>query len=195
MALICGIDEAGRGSLAGPVAVAGCVVPEDFRLEGLQDSKKLSTSARLKLYHLIKENVNAFFVVFIGPRRIEKFNILQAVMRGVEKVVSRLQADFYIIDGNHKPDSLKNRYDVECLVDADEKLAAVSAASILAKVSRDCLMASIEKKYPSYRFSLHKGYGTAKHFEEIQRFGISTIHRSTFSPCAKLEQKLLPIDY
>lgn len=176
---ICGIDEAGRGPLCGPVAAAAVILPMGLEIRGLNDSKKLSEKKREVLYDVIIENATAWSVSFVDEKIIDEVNILNATLQAMHQAVSGLQvsADFALIDGNRAKGF---EIPLECVVGGDGKVASIAAASILAKVSRDRYMRKIAEKYPQYGFEKHKGYGTKAHFEAIQKYGICPIHRKTF---------------
>ena len=176
---ICGVDEAGRGPLAGPVYAAAVILPVDFIIEGLDDSKKLSEKKREALFDKITENAVAYGIGIATEKEIDSINILQATFLAMKRAVENLsvKADYAIIDGNRMPPlSIPG----ETVVKGDAKVASVAAASILAKVSRDRFMYEMDKKYPQYGFAKHKGYGTKAHIEAIQKFGVSPIHRESF---------------
>jgi ribonuclease HII len=182
--LICGIDEAGRGPLAGPVVIAAVIFKERNRISGVKDSKKLTLNERDSLYHKILDKCTRFSISVINNRVIDKINILQATMLGMEKCLDLLKcSDIKIfIDGNYFKFN-QNRhlnYDYETIVKGDESVFVISCASILAKVSRDWLMKDFHKKYPCYNFDSNKGYPTQQHIIAVNKYGISDIHRFTF---------------
>ncbi len=176
---ICGVDEAGRGPLAGPVFAAAVILPEGLEIEGVTDSKKLTEKKREKLFDVIKEKALAYCVASASVEEIESFNILRADMLAMKRAVEGLgiQADFAMIDGNKTPE-----LNIPCtaIVKGDAKSESIAAASILAKVSRDRLMIDLAKKYPEYGFEKHKGYGTKAHMESILKYGPCEIHRLSF---------------
>lgn len=176
---ICGVDEAGRGPLAGPVCAAAVILPDGLVIEGVNDSKKLSEKKREALFDVICESAVAYSIVFADVEEIEEVNILQATMNAMKRAVESLQtkADFAYIDGNRLP-SLE--IDAECLVKGDAKSMSVACASILAKVSRDRLMLKYAEEFPQYSFEKHKGYGTKVHTEALQEYGPCPIHRMSF---------------
>lgn len=178
--LICGVDEAGRGPLAGPVCAAAVILPENLEIEGLNDSKKLSEKKREQLYDVIIEKSLAYCVAYSTLEEIETFNILEATFLAMNRAIEGLSVkpDYAIIDGNRVPRNIK--IDCETLVKGDFKSASVAAASILAKVSRDRLLLEYDKKYPLYGFAAHKGYGTKAHTEAIIKYGPCEIHRLSF---------------
>jgi ribonuclease HII len=177
--LLCGVDEAGRGPLAGPVYAAAVVLPAGYQLQGLNDSKKLSAKKRDQLYDCIIKDALYYGIASIDEHRIDEINILNATMEAMCKALSQLlvKPDYILIDGNKVPDGLEN---AEAIIEGDAKSACIAAASILAKVSRDRYMEELSNKFPMYQFSKHKGYGTKLHYECIKQFGISTVHRKSF---------------
>lgn len=178
--LICGVDEAGRGPLAGPVCAAAVILPEDAVIEGLNDSKKLSEKKREVLFDVIKEKAVAFSVAYGTLEEIEELNILQATFLAMNRAIDGLKVkpDFALIDGNRVPKAIK--IPCETVVKGDGKSMSVAAASVLAKVTRDRLMLEYDKKYPLYDFKKHKGYGTKEHTELIKKYGPCRIHRMSF---------------
>lgn len=178
--LVCGVDEAGRGPLAGPVCAAAVILPEDAVVEGLNDSKKLSEKKREALYDVIKEKAIAFCVAYGTLEEIETLNILQATFLAMNRAIDGLavKPDFALIDGNRVPKDIK--IPCETVVKGDGKSMSVAAASVLAKVTRDRLMLEYDKKYPEYDFKKHKGYGTKEHTELIKKYGPCEIHRMSF---------------
>lgn len=178
--LVCGVDEAGRGPLAGPVCAAAVILPENAVVEGLNDSKKLSEKKREALYDVIKEKAIAFCVAYGTIEEIETLNILQATFLAMNRAIDGLavKPDFALIDGNRVPKDIK--IPCETVVKGDGKSMSVAAASVLAKVTRDRLMLEYDKKYPEYDFKKHKGYGTKEHTELIKKYGPCEIHRMSF---------------
>lgn len=176
---VCGCDEAGRGPLCGPVVAAAVILPCDFPIEGLNDSKKLSEKKREQLYTLITENAIAYGIAEASPAEIDEINILNASMLAMRRAVEKLSvpADFALIDGN-----CSRGFDIptETIIKGDAKSASVAAASILAKVTRDRLCAEQDKLYPEYGIAKHKGYPTKEHMEAVRKYGPSPIHRITF---------------
>lgn len=176
---ICGVDEAGRGPLAGPVCAAAVIFPEGLVLEGVDDSKKLTEKKREKLFDIIKDKALAYSVAWASVEEIEKINILNASMLAMKRAIEGLtvSADFAMIDGNKTPD-----IKIPCvsIVKGDALSQSIAAASILAKVSRDRLMLDMAKKYPQYLFEKHKGYGTQLHHDMILKYGPCDIHRKSF---------------
>ena len=179
--LVAGVDEAGRGPLAGPV-VAGAVILDPIKpIEGLADSKILSERKRHSLFDIIKKYALSWSVGMASVEEIDEFNILQATLLAMQRAVNGLaiQPDEALIDGNRLPDLL---IPAQAIIKGDSKVQAISAASILAKVERDKIMVDYHKKYPDFSFHLHKGYGTGQHLSEIGQFGFLPIHRKTFNP-------------
>lgn len=177
---ICGVDEAGRGPLAGPVCAAAVILPEGAVIEGLDDSKKLTEKKREKLYDIIKETAVAYSVAYGTLEEIETVNILEATYLAMNRAIEGLNVkpDFALIDGNRIPRGIK--IPCETIVKGDSKSMSVAAASVLAKVTRDRLMLEYDKKYPEYNFKKHKGYGTKEHTELIKQCGPCEIHRLSF---------------
>ncbi len=177
---VCGVDEAGRGPLAGPVCAAAVILPGGIIIEGLNDSKKVAEKKREELYEMITESAVSWSVSSVDEREIDEINILQAALKAMAQAVRGLPeaADFVYIDGNRVPDGLDVK--AEAVVSGDAKIPSVAAASIIAKVTRDRLMRQYDKMYPGYGFSRHKGYGTKAHFEAILEHGPCQIHRKTF---------------
>jgi ribonuclease HII len=177
--VICGIDEAGRGPLAGPVCAAACILPAGLTIEGLNDSKKLSEKRREALYERITASALAWSVCLVDEKRIDEINILQATyeaMRGAAEGLS-LRPDLCLVDGNRDPGlGLPTR----TVVKGDATCASVAAASILAKVTRDRLMLRLDRDYPQYGFAVHKGYGTKAHYAAVDALGLCPIHRRSF---------------
>ena len=177
---ICGVDEAGRGPLAGPVCAAAVILPENCDIEGLNDSKKLSEKKREQLFDIIKEKAVAYSVAFGSLEEIEELNILEATYLAMNRAIGALsvKADFALIDGNRVPKNIK--IPCETIVKGDSKSMSVAAASVLAKVTRDRLLLEYDKKYPLYNFKKHKGYGTKEHTDLIKLYGPCEIHRLSF---------------
>ena len=178
---ICGIDEAGRGPLAGPVVVAGVIMPENSMIEGVNDSKKVSEKKRELLYDKIIEEAISYSVAIIGQDIIDDINILNATKQGVTNVVKGLdkRPDLIIIDALNHINTDGVPY--EPIIKGDAKCYSIAAASILAKVTRDRIMREWDEIYPQYGFKQHKGYGTAKHIQAIKEYGICPIHRRSFT--------------
>ena len=177
---VCGVDEAGRGPLAGPVCAAAVILPENCEIPGLNDSKKLSEKKRGELFEIITERAVSCAVAFGTLEEIEKFNILNATFMAMKRAVSALKipADFALIDGNRKPAGLE--IPCETVVKGDGKSCSIAAASILAKVTRDRLLLEYDSLYPQYGFAKHKGYGTKAHYEAIREYGVCPVHRLSF---------------
>lgn len=176
---VCGVDEAGRGPLAGPVFAAAVILPDGCEIEGLNDSKKLSEKKREALFDVIKEKAISWSVASVDEKIIDEINILQATYLAMKNAVEGLDvpADYALIDGNRMPPIA---IEGETVVKGDAKSMSIAAASILAKVSRDRFMLELDKKYPQYQFAKHKGYGTKLHYEMLTEHGISDCHRMTF---------------
>lgn len=177
--IICGVDEAGRGPLAGDVYAASVVLSDGVLIDYLNDSKKISESRREKLYDEVIEKADAYCIATASVAEIDSINILQAAMLAMKRAVEGLgiNPDLALIDGNRLPDiKCEARY----VIKGDATSASISAASILAKVARDRYMREIAEKYPEYSFEKHKGYGTKQHYEAIEKYGVLDIHRKTF---------------
>ena len=177
--LICGVDEAGRGPLAGPVCAAAVILPRGIDIEGLNDSKKLTEKKRDKLFDTICSEALSYGIAFAGVDEIEQMNILNAAMLAMNRAIDKLSVKpaLALIDGNR--DSAI-RMPSRCIVKGDAKCADIAAASILAKVSRDRYMLQMAEKYPEYHFEKHKGYGTKLHYEALREYGPCEIHRPSF---------------
>ncbi len=176
---VCGVDEAGRGPLAGPVCAAAVILPMDLSIPGLNDSKKLTEKKREALFPLIQEQALAWSVGWATAEEIDEINILQATFLAMKRAVEGLsqQPGWALVDGNRMPPlSIPG----EIVVKGDAQCASIAAASILAKVSRDRLLREWDQLYPQYGFAKHKGYGTKAHYEAIQQFGLLPIHRRSF---------------
>ncbi len=178
--LVCGVDEAGRGPLAGPVCAAAVILPQDCVIEGLNDSKKLSEKKREVLFDLITQKALAYSIAYGTLEEIEEYNILEATYIAMNRAINGLEIkpDFALIDGNRVPKGIN--LPCETVVKGDAASCSIAAASILAKVTRDRLMLEYDKKYPQYFFAQHKGYGTKAHYEAIAKHGICEIHRRSF---------------
>jgi ribonuclease HII len=192
--LVAGLDEAGRGPLAGPVVAACVVVDKDFKidskeLELVADSKKLSPKKREMLFKIIKDKALAVEIAVVNHRTIDRVNILQATFLAMKKAINSLEIkpDYILVDGSLKIPGLKEKQ--TAIIDGDAKVFIIAAASIIAKVSRDWLMQEADKKYPQYEFTRHKGYGTKIHLEKIKEFGPCPIHRLSFAPFTKKKEK------
>lgn len=177
--VICGVDEAGRGPLAGPVCAAAVILPEGYEIQGLNDSKQLTDKKRRELYPIIMEEAIAYGIAFVDEKTIDEVNILNATFMAMKNAISQLslKPELALIDGNRVTD-----FGVEAIpvVKGDAKVASIAAASILAKVARDEYMEAMDETYPQYGFAIHKGYGTKRHYEAIREHGMCPIHRATF---------------
>ena len=176
--MVCGVDEAGRGPLAGPVCAAAVSLNQE--LEGLNDSKKLTEKKREELFPIIKEKALSYCIAFATVEEIEEHNILNATYLAMNRAIEGLDvsAEFALIDGNRVPTDIS--VPCETVVKGDAKSISIAAASILAKVSRDRYLLELHEKYPEYQFNKHKGYPTALHYEMIKEHGISPVHRLSF---------------
>jgi len=185
-----GMDEVGRGPLVGNVVAACCVLPSDFKLDGLTDSKKLSEKKRNIFYDYIKENSIAYGIGKCSPEEIDKYNILEAtkiaMKRALDEVKSKIPIDYVLIDGNMSFD-----FDInyKSIVKGDLKSISIAAASVLAKVTRDREMYELDQKYPMYGFKDHKGYPTKKHLENLEKYGLIEGYRKTYGPVDKILKK------
>ena len=177
--VICGIDEAGRGPLAGDVYAAAVILSDDVLINYLNDSKKISEKRRELLYDEIIEMADAYCIATASVKEIDEMNILQATMLAMKRACEGLNrnVDLALIDGNRLPDL---ECESEYVIKGDATSASISAASVLAKVARDRYMRELAEKYPQYEFDKHKGYGTKLHYEKLEEFGISEVHRKTF---------------
>ena len=177
--VICGVDEAGRGPLAGPVCAAAVILPAHLDLPGLTDSKKLTDKRRRELFPLIKEQAIAYGIGLASEQEIDEINILQATFLAMERALAQLSVrpDLALIDGNREKDF---GIPVKTVVKGDSLSANIAAASILAKVTRDDMMLEIAKQYPEYGFDIHKGYGTKAHYEALRAHGAAPVHRNSF---------------
>lgn len=176
---MCGIDEAGRGPLAGPVYAAAVILPFGTQIEGINDSKKLSEKKREALFDVIRERAAAYSVAFATEKEIDELNILNATFLAMQRAVKGLSVkpDLCLVDGNRKPPLAQKTITI---VKGDSLSASIAAASILAKVSRDRFMLELDQKYPQYQFCKHKGYGTRLHYDMIKQHGVSEVHRTSF---------------
>ena len=177
--LVCGVDEAGRGPLAGPVCAAAVILPPELVIPGLNDSKKLTDKKRRELYDVITAEAVSYGIAFASEKEIDEINILQATFLAMARALEKLtpQPELALIDGNRARDF---GLPVRTIVKGDSLSASIAAASILAKVTRDRLMEQYDETYPQYGFAVHKGYGTKRHYEALREFGPSPIHRMTF---------------
>lgn len=178
--LIAGVDEAGRGPLAGPVCVASVILPEGAYFEKINDSKKLTDKVKDKLFDEIKEKAIAYSIVLVSHEEIDQLNILNATFKGMCDAVTQLSVspDFVLIDGN-RIKGMETPH--ECVVKGDSKSISIAAASILAKVTRDRYMMELHEKYPEYNFAKHKGYPTKDHYDALKKYGASEVHRKSFN--------------
>lgn len=178
--ILCGVDEAGRGPLAGDVYAAAVIFDENTIIEGINDSKKLSEKKRELLFDVITDKAKAYCIAAASVDEIEQINILNAAMLAMKRAVEGLEIkpELALIDGNKSPEL--DGVDTQTVVKGDAKSQSIAAASILAKVARDRYMKALDEEYPQYRFSKHKGYGTKLHYEMIEKFGVSPVHRPSF---------------
>ena len=177
--IICGVDEAGRGPLAGPVCAAAVILPEHLEIPGLTDSKKLTDKKRRELFPIIKEQAIAYGIGLASEQEIDEINILQATFLAMQRALDQLtvKPDLALIDGNREKDF---GLPVKTVVKGDSLSMNIAAASILAKVTRDDLMVQLADQYPEYGFEIHKGYGTKAHYAALTEYGASPIHRKSF---------------
>ena len=177
--IICGVDEAGRGPLAGPVCAGAVILPANAEIPGLNDSKKLSDKRRRELYPIIKEKAIAYGIAFADHKEIDEINILQATYLAMERAINQLSVkpELALIDGNRAKDF---GIPVETVIHGDSLSASIAAASVLAKVTRDDYMLEMANTYPGYDFEIHKGYGTKAHYAALTKLGASPIHRMSF---------------
>lgn len=188
---IAGIDEAGRGPIAGPLVVAAVILKNDCFHNDLDDSKKLSEKKRNELFHWIIENSIDYSITIINTEEIDKLNILNATLSGMKNsyLNLKIKPDLCLIDGNRIPNNMP--VTTKAIVKGDSKYSSISAASVLAKVSRDRIMTEIDLKYPDYEFKIHKGYPTKKHIELLQKYGATDIHRKSYKPVRDLNRLTL----
>lgn len=179
LGIICGVDEAGRGPLAGPVCAAAVILPKHLEIPGLTDSKKLSDKRRRELFPEIQRQALAYGIGFASEKEIDEINILQATFLAMERALAQLSIppELALIDGNREKDF---GLPVKTVIKGDSLSANIAAASILAKVSRDDLMLEMAREYPQYGFEVHKGYGTKAHYDALRMYGPCPIHRQTF---------------
>ena len=177
--IICGVDEAGRGPLAGPVCAAAVILPRDLEIPGLTDSKKLTDKKRRELMPVIKEKAVAYGIGFASEKEIDEINILQATFLAMQRALDQLavKPDLALIDGNREKDF---GLPVKTVIKGDSLSANIAAASVLAKVTRDDIMVALAEEYPQYGFEIHKGYGTKAHYEALRQYDASPIHRMSF---------------
>ena len=176
---VCGVDEAGRGPLAGPVCAAAVILPAGLVIDGLNDSKKLTDKKRRELFNVIAQNAVSYGIAMASEREIDEINILQATFLAMQRALDKLEVrpGLALIDGNRAKDF---GLPVRTIVKGDSLSASIAAASILAKVTRDRLMEELDETYPQYGFAVHKGYGTKRHYEALREYGPCGIHRQTF---------------
>lgn len=192
--LVIGLDEAGRGPLAGPVVVAGVVFPKGYHHDGINDSKKVSDKKRRALYEIILHDALAYCICIVDRKRIDEVNIYRATQEAMQRCVNEIGIDIagVLSDAMPLPEC---SLPVNAIIKGDSKSISIAAASILAKVTRDCLMEDYDLIYPGYDFSAHKGYGTKKHLEAIDKLGICPIHRHSFEPIKSMvEPNLFTLD-
>ncbi len=191
--LVCGVDEVGRGPLAGPVVVAACIMPPFLRIKGINDSKKLTEKKREELYKIIVKEAIAYNVVFISEKEVDELNIYQATKKGMLEAINGLKVtpEHVLIDAMPLGE-LKLPH--TSIIHGDALSASIAAASILAKVERDHFMEKMDVKYPNYGFKRHKGYCTKAHLEALEKYGPCKIHRKTFAPVSKYFTKQLSLD-
>ena len=177
--VICGVDEAGRGPLAGPVCAAAVILPPHCEIPGLNDSKKLSDKKRRELFPIIQEQALSYGIAFASEKEIDEINILQATFLAMERALGELslKPDLVLIDGNRSRDF---GLPVQTVIHGDSLSANIAAASVLAKVTRDDLMVKLAREYPQYGFEIHKGYGTRAHYQALEQYGPCAIHRQSF---------------
>lgn len=192
--LVCGVDEAGRGPLAGPVVVCACILPPFLRIDGINDSKKLSEKKREELYKIIIKEALYYNIVFVDREEIDELNIYQATKMGMLKAIEglKVEPDYVLIDAMPLGELKMGN---KSIIHGDALSASIAAASILAKVTRDHYMEKMDIKYPNYGFKKHKGYGTKAHVEALEKYGPCEIHRHTFYPVSKYFSKQLTIDF
>jgi ribonuclease HII len=191
--LVCGVDEVGRGPLAGPVVVAACIMPPLLRIKGINDSKKLSEKKREELYKIIVKEAIAYNVVFVSEKEIDELNIYQATKKGMLEAINGLKVkpQHVLIDAMPLGEL---ELPHTSIIHGDALSASIAAASILAKVTRDHFMEKMDVKYPNYGFKRHKGYCTKAHVEALEKYGPCAIHRKTFAPVSKYFTKQLSLD-
>lgn len=182
--LIAGVDEVGRGPLCGPVVACACILPKDYYLEGLNDSKKLTEKKRDKLYDILIQDAISYGIGIVSPKRIDEINILEASKEAMKIAIEQL---------NPKPqhvliDAVKLNIDIPStsIIKGDANSASIAAASVIAKVTRDRMMLELDKEYPEYGFGKHKGYPTKAHVEAVRKYGVKEFYRFTFSPISDL---------
>lgn len=191
--LVCGVDEVGRGPLAGPVVVAACIMPPLLRIKGINDSKKLTEKKREELYKIIVKEAIAYNVVFVSEKEVDELNIYQATKKGMLEAINGLKVkpEHVLIDAMPLAEL---ELPHTSIIHGDALSASIAAASILAKVTRDHFMEKMDVKYPNYGFKRHKGYCTKAHIEALEKYGPCAIHRKTFAPVSKYFTKQLSLD-
>lgn len=189
-ALVMGIDEAGRGPIAGPLVVAGVIFPAGYHNDMIYDSKKLSAKKREALYDVIIKDALGYKIEIVDERTIDHLNIYQATKQTMLKIAQYLPADIVLTDAMPLENCKKK---VEAIIKGDQKSVNIAAASILAKVTRDRLMMNYDKQYPEYGFACHKGYPTKQHLEALEKYGACPIHRHSYGPVYRLDQMKLDI--
>lgn len=182
--LIAGVDEVGRGPLCGPVVTCACILPVDYHLDGLNDSKKVSEKKREKLYEILIKDAISYSIGISSPKRIDEINILEATKEAMIKAISNLSVrpEHVLIDAV----KLDLEIPSTSIIKGDANSASIAAASIIAKVTRDRMMYELDKKYPEYGYASHKGYPTKKHIEAVKRYGVKDFYRFTFTPINEL---------
>ena len=182
--LIAGVDEGGRGPLCGPVVTCACILPVDYHLDGLNDSKKVSEKKREKLYEILIKDAISYSIGISSPKRIDKINILEATKEAMIKAISNLSVrpEHVLIDAV----KLDLEIPSTSIIKGDANSASIAAASIIAKVTRDRMMYELDKKYPEYGYASHKGYPTKKHIEAVKQYGVKDFYRFTFTPINEL---------
>jgi ribonuclease HII len=187
--LVCGIDEAGRGALSGPVTVSAVILPKEYYNPEIKDSKKLSSKKRIELFHIIKKIALDYVIIDVNNLKIDDLNILKATYYGMNKSIENLKikSNIYLIDGNKFQPKMKINY--KCIIGGDNIFQSIAAASILAKVHRDNYMKKIDKIYPQFDWKNNKGYGTRIHIDKINQYGLCPFHRNSF----KIKSKQLSI--
>lgn len=187
--LVCGIDEAGRGALSGPVTVSAVILPKEYYNPEIKDSKKLSSKKRIELFHVIKKIALDYVIFDVNNHKIDDLNILKATYYGMNKSIENLKikSNIYLVDGNKFQPKMKINY--KCIIGGDNIFQSIAAASILAKVHRDNYMKKIDKIYPQFDWKNNKGYGTRIHIDKINRYGLCPFHRNSF----KIKSKQLSI--
>ncbi len=182
--LIAGTDEVGRGPLCGPVVAAACILPKNYHLDGLNDSKKVTEKKREKLYDILINDCIAYGIGEVSPKRIDEINILEASKEAMKIALSKLKVkpEHVLID------AVKLDIDIPStsIIKGDANSASIAAASIIAKVTRDRMMYELDKKYPEYEFGKHKGYPTKKHIENVKKYGVKDFYRFTFAPISEI---------